>query len=83
MADQLTEDELAERDDRVSDALRYAIKYKRDLARQMRDGAADLESQARYIEQEAKAERWLNLEGHLEQSDVESLCSVSPTNLLG
>lgn len=73
---------LQARDERIEQDLRHTLTYKRDLARQMHDDARELEKQARYIEQEVKAERWYNLEGTLAPEDIESLCRVSPVGLL-
>jgi hypothetical protein len=79
---ELTDEELAIRDERIREELLVVINYKRDLARQMRQDAAELEKEAHRIEQRVSAEKWYELEGYLEPADIESLCNVSPTALL-
>lgn len=81
-ADDLAEDELAERDGRVRYALLSAIEYKRNLAEEHRRDAAELEKQVRLIRKNAKEEKWYNLEDYLDDDDVESLSEVSPADLL-
>ncbi len=76
------EAELMKRDEAAQKAILRVIKYKRDLAQRMRDDAEDLEKQARRIEQDTKACRWWALEGVLENDEIESLCEVSPIDLL-
>lgn len=78
----LTEEELGERDLKIAKDLTYVITHNRSLAEQMRRDATELEKQARFIEQEVRAVRWFNLSGYLEDDEIESLCEVSPVNLL-
>lgn len=80
---ELTEDELAERDERIRQELLSIIKYKLQLAKQNRDDAAMLEAEARSIRKYAKAEKWWELEDYLDDADVDSLSEVSPADLLG
>jgi hypothetical protein len=58
-----SEIEEAALQERVQDAISYAIKYKRDLARQLREQAQSWRSEARRIEMLAGAKRWMALEG--------------------
>ena len=74
---------LQTRDDRVAKTIREAIAYKRDLARQMRDEAKDLERQAAEIEEAAKTGHYERLERLLGREDTESLCAITPDDLLG
>ena len=77
-AESRDEEKLQERDVRVSKSISYGLQYKRDLAEQMRRDAAELEKQARRIESAVLAGRWWELEGLLEQDDIESLCQCEP-----
>lgn len=78
-----TEDELAERDERIRQELLSIIKHKLDLAREHREEAAELEAEVRAIQQNVKKEKWYELEDYLEEGDVDSLSNVSPADLLG
>lgn len=83
----MTEDDLAERDERVRDSVHAAIRYARDLAAENRRTAHELEMHARRIEEAVRAGRWYLLEelGVLEEAEVESLCVISPdpSDILG
>ena len=74
---------LQERDERAATTIRYAITYKRDLARQMRDEAKELERQAIEIELAARSGHFERLEDLLGKDDTNSLCAVTPDDLLG
>jgi hypothetical protein len=71
-----SEIEEAALQERVQDAISYAIKYKRDLARQLREQAHELESDARRIEMLAGAKRWMALEGVIDPEDIKALGST-------
>ena len=74
---------LADRDERVESILRAKLNDMLSEARDARDLAAWLEREAKRILDAARGERWYELEGVLTARDVESLCNVSPTDLLG
>lgn len=80
---ELTEDELAERDERIRQELLSIIKDKQRLAKEHREEAAELEADVRHIRRNVMAEKWYELEDYLEDSDVDSLSEVSPKDLLG
>jgi hypothetical protein len=80
---ELTEDELAERDERIRQELLSIIKDKQRLAKEHREEAAALEADVRHIRRNVMAEKWYELEDYLEDSDVDSLSEVSPADLLG
>jgi hypothetical protein len=77
------EAELQARDEKVEKTLRGVLRYKRDQARELRDQANELERQARDIETAVKAEWWWDLHPYLGDDTIESLCNVSPADLLG
>ena len=80
---ELTEDELAERDERIRQELLSIIKDKQRLAKEHREEAAGLEADVRHIRRNVMAEKWYELEDYLEDDDVDSLSDVSPADLLG
>lgn len=72
---------LQERDDRVVEEIKRVLKYKEDLARQMREDARQLENQAKLIREAVRAQKYYLLPDFgvgIEPDDVESLCGVSP-----
>jgi hypothetical protein len=73
---------LEERDDRVTASIVEALKYNRDLADQMRWDAMTLEKEAREIEKAVEHQAWWKLEHLLAKEDIESLCNISPSDLL-
>jgi hypothetical protein len=81
--DEPSEDELAHRDDRVRDEILRVIREKEALARQMELDARELRTQVARFRASVKREAWYELEAILEDEDIESLCSISPTDLLG
>lgn len=78
---ELSEDEMNERDARVEQELRSHLRLLEGLAKERLEEARALRHRADRLRQEVKAERWYNVEG-LSSDDVESLCNVSPTDLL-
>lgn len=82
-APELSEDELAERDERIRNWLWQVVREKRGLADQLAYEAEELRKQSARILAAARAEKWWELESVLEDSEIESLCNVSPTDLLG
>jgi len=78
-----TEAQLDERDERVRDELLNLIKYQTNLAEEKRREANELERSVRLLRQHVKEEKWYELEGALEDDDIESLSEVSPKDLLG
>lgn len=86
MANTITEQEaltLIARDERVAESISYKVNYQRELAEQMMRDARELLASARRTEQAVREEAWWELEGILDREDIESLCEVSPSDLLG
>lgn len=79
----IDEELLAARDEAIAASIKRALDYKRALAAQMRREAAELETSARRIEAAVKAQKWWHLESVLDDEEIESLCEVSPVDLLG
>ena len=78
-----TEEQLVERDEYIAKALRGLVQNKIEAAREAQEMATRLQSEAKRIEQAVKHEEWWRLKAYLTENDIESLCSISPKNLLG
>lgn len=77
-----TDAELVRRDERVARKLTNEIDDLRSRARDLREEAAQCERQAREIETSTRREEWWKLGWILDNEDIESLCNISPTDLL-
>lgn len=73
---------LTARDERIAAQLSGIIKTNEEEIRALRGQIAWLEGQNDRIEDAARKEKWWRLEGTLAAADVESLCNVSPVDLL-
>ena len=78
----ITEEQLQDRDEQVCNELQSIIKYKSDLADEMGRQARELRLEAEKIRVAVLNEKWWELKGYLTQEEIESLCQISPTNLL-
>ena len=76
------DDALQERDERVRITLLEVLAYNREMARQLRQDAQNLERDTRHIEEAVHSGAWWRLKHYLDDADVESLCAVSPAALL-
>lgn len=76
------EAKLEERDARVAKALRAVITRHRSRADELRAELAAELAAATAVEDAVREERWYDLDGYLDDADVESLCAVSPSGLL-
>lgn len=79
----MTDAELVNRDERIARVLSTEIEELRQRTADLRAEAARCERQARDMELAANREEWWKLGGVISSDDIESLCQVSPTNLLG
>jgi len=73
-----TEEELQERDERVIESLRDTVQQLLGMARQLRDEAEEQKAVAQRIMRAVENQRWSELEGYLDDADIESLHSISP-----
>ena len=74
---------LEARDIEAADTIRKTLKRWRDQADECDREAQELRADARRLEVAVGVEAWWTLKGILDEETIESLCNVSPKNLLG
>lgn len=82
----LSDDEakvLEERDERVRNKIVARLRDIRLEKEELRQRLEDLDKAGRHILRAVDNERWFELRGLLSASEVESLCGISPKDLLG
>jgi uncharacterized coiled-coil DUF342 family protein len=75
-------DEFNKRDERVKSAVLAAIEDAWEESRILEDRAKEMRDYARKLKEACAKEQWWELKGVVSKADVESLCDVSPSNLL-
>lgn len=81
----LTDDEMAAletRDDVVRKKINDELRHIREMKEILRQDLETLERQGRDILRAVDSEQWWKLKGVLSGSEIESLCNISPSNLL-
>jgi hypothetical protein len=68
--------------EKIAARLREARDDARARARDARREAEEAEEEAREIEEAVKAEKWYELGGYLTSAEIDSLCDISPQDLL-
>lgn len=74
-------DKLQNRDTRIASELKRMINENQELAYQLQAEAQECLKQASDIQKAVREGRWFDLP--LSEADIESLCNISPSNLLG
>ena len=78
----MTDEELDELHERLRVYLEVSIRGKEEEARRYEREARNMRREAVRIRDAVKGERWWELRGLLSVAEIESLCEISPTNLL-